>query len=298
MRDQVEIQADFSDLAKFIGSAEGWSETVATPYYMSDLLRSAHGIAAKAFDAETAAVATAGNGLGHMYEWGTAGINPAKDTPTLNPTSRAAKLWAHKLDGNGMNRKIDFVFRPSVVPVPLPVDTGTANEVQKPKHRFTFAARPWITEYGVPVVIKPKYSKVLFIPHYGMDGGVDERANIRGYTITPYAVTVTPGATNAGNFTRHWYAWWNSEGAAVIDETATKIVDGEMAAVIYSGTGAGRALRAYKGGVKSKTFTLQVADALAQAKAKMKAEEGTSSRARYLNEDLSDNLAALNGEAI
>lgn len=298
MRDQMDIQADFSELAKFIGSAEGWASEVDTPYYMADLLRSAHGIAAKAFDAETAAVAAAGNGLGHMYEWGTVGINPAKDTPALNPTSRAAKLWAHKLDGNGTNRKIDFVFRPSVVPVPLPEDIGTANNVQAPKRRYTFAARPWITEYGVPVVIKPKYAKVLFIPHYGMDGGVDERANIRGYSITPYAVTTVPGKTNAGNFTRHWYAWWNSEGAAVIDETIDKIVEGEMKAIIYSGTGAGRSLRTYKKGISTKAFSLQVADALAQAKATMKAEEGTSTRARFLNEDLSDNLAALNGEAV
>ena len=153
----VRFDADFSGLAEFIGSAEGWSTEVKTPYYISELLQAAHGATTKDFDREAAQVAKA-LGFTHMYEWGTIGVTRGQGH--LNPTTRAAKLWVHRLTGHGSNRKIDFGFRPSVEPVPQE-DIGGTHPLER-KH--VFHNKAMIAEYGVPVVIKPKWASVLVIP--------------------------------------------------------------------------------------------------------------------------------------
>lgn len=296
----VDIQGDFSQMAEFLGSAEGWSSAVDSPYYIVDLLRAAHGHATLAFDKETAIVAMStrdtNRSISHMYEWGTAGIN--EGDVRLSPNRREARLWIHKLGGAGANRSIDFIFKPSIANVPLP--EGDWDDLQSPKKRYTFKARPWITEFGVPVVIRPKAgSSGLFIPI--TDGvstssfaGDKQRREVDGFAFTPYAVTI-PGSKNAGNFSMHWAGWWNTEGSAIIDTTAREIVSGDMAATIKTGRGKGRALRSYTGGVASKAFSLEISNAKSQAYAQMKKLEDKGYRARDTQADLESNIGSMNG---
>lgn len=274
MRNQVRMDADLSQVAEFVGSAEGWAGYTETPYYIDDLLRAAHNVTAKEFDKETAVMATATGNLSHMYEWGTVGINPAPGKMRLNPTSKAAKLWRHNLLGSSKSKTIGFTFRPSIVSVPLPTarTSGIKGSSVKamPYRKHFFYARPWITELGTTVIIKPKYAKALFIPFYGNPSRyADQRSIKRGYVMTSHALKVTPGKTLAGNFTAHWYGWWNVSGREIMDTTAGAIVDGDSRAVIKT-SGKSRALRTYRGGNKANTFSLQVSAAKAVAQALMK----------------------------
>lgn len=273
----MELQTDLTELADFIGSAEGFAGEVDSRYYIDEVLRTAHAAASKVFDTDTAVVATATQSLNHMYEWGTAGINPAPGAPRLSPTSARAKLWRHRLTGGkSPNKGVDFIFKPSVVPVPLPTPrtSGISSGSVKvwPSRRHTFMARPWITEYGVSVQIKPKYAKALFIPLRGETTG-DPRAMRNGFIMTRNSVTVTPGKRLQGNFLSHWYGWWNSTGYAMINDHIEALAEKDMKTVVRASGKKGKAHK-YSKGAQTKQFTLRVQSAKAAAQAEMKSLSG------------------------
>lgn len=281
MRNKTELKANFDELADFLGSAQGWEESVKTPYYIGQLIEMAHGIAAQAFDTEAAVVARPLN-FTHMYEWGAIGINEGYQTPKLNPTSRAARLWAHRLAGTGSSRSIDFIFRPSVVDVPIPEHIATLPMKQRPKTKHKFMARPWIIEYGVSMTIRPKNSSVLMIPiepgteANGVGRYSNSRAVKRGYFMHPYPVKIGP-SKNAGQFTAFWNVWWNKEGRRIINETTDKVVNQQAAAIIQTGRGRGTMLSKYaKGKTLTKTFKMRVETAKAKANAESKVKASNS----------------------
>ena len=296
--ERIQFKGDFSQLAEFIGSAEGWSDSIKTPYFIGEMLKAAHSGAKKMFDKETAALAATGVlNISHMYEWGTAGINEGKGTPKLSPNSRLAKLWQHKLSGRGASRKIDFIMLPSKQPVPLPNTSGMtfAGKGKPPSRRYTFAARPWVTEYGIPTVIRPTAASALFIPANsdmkptGVGRYSNQRALARGYFMYPHPVVIRE-RKGTGQFTTHWHAWWNSEGKAIISEGMDKIVDGTARRNIYTG------LQRYSGIKKGslKAFNLEVANAKARANARMRVREAGILR-EFQKDTFEGNLAALEG---
>lgn len=286
IKNKVELKANFDELADFIGSAQGWGDRIKTPYYIGELIKAAHGIAANRFNTEAAAVAVP-LGFRHMYEWGTAGINPTDNSPSISPNSKYARLWIHRLTGQGANRGIDFTFRPSTVPVPRDPMLPTSSNHESKKH--IFFGKAWITEFGIPVVIKPKIAQALMIPI--RDGDVsalsgtrysNKRAADRGYFMYNNTVHV-PGSENAGNFSMFWQTWWNTEGKVVIDQTTSAIVDQNASAIIN--TGRVSSLGRYVGGKSlNKTFKLRVETAKAKAYAQSRLLEYPKTREWQLEE--------------
>lgn len=275
-RSPVDINFDFSDIATFVGQGEAFAGVVDSKFYIDEVLRKAHNVAAVDFNRETAAYAIATHAIDHMYEWGTAGINPAPGTPRISPTSKAAMLWRHKLTGgNSASKGIDFEFKPSLLPVPLPTARTAGisgqNIKQWPARRYTFAARPWITEYGVTLHIRPRYATVLFIPLRGEPMTSDPRAIKNNFIMTSHAVSVTPGKQLRGNFQTWWEGWWNKRGYGVMEKDIDLTVNGDMNTVIRATGTRGRA-HSYVGGARTKPFTLQVATARAKASAEFKAK--------------------------
>lgn len=266
----INWSVDLGELADFIGRSEGFSETIETPIYLDDILRAGHGVATKRFDQDFAAAAAATQQFNHMFEWGTTGINPAPRTPKLSPTSKAAKLWLHRLGGGQSSVKtIDFEFRASMVPVPLPTPrtTGIAHSwfagKRAPKRRHIFYWKAPISEYGMAVTIKPVYAQALWIPLKGR-GSNNPRAEARGFAMTSQPVRAVPGKRFAGNFSSFWQAWWTSAGYNVITEAARRAVDSDAKKII--GASGRRKARRYSS-TRTKGFSLQVSTARAEAKA-------------------------------
>lgn len=272
----IKVSGDFSQLAEFIGSFQGWEERIKTPYHIAQLLAAAHGQATQDFD-DAARHMAVPMGFTHMYEWGTAGVLEG-DGGSFNPMSQEARLWVHRLAGSGASRSIDFVFRPSHVEVPLPEEAENSDSEFS---RHVFTSKAWVTEFGVPVSISPRNAKGIFIGQSTLAGKQfsNEDARERGYMMFPGTVRV-PGSTNAGNFQGFWLQWWNTEGRTVINRVSQAIVEGGMSNIIKRGRGRGTALKTYAGGRSpAKTFSVQISTAKATAYTETKAWEGRMSGA-------------------
>jgi hypothetical protein len=278
----IKTTYDSAELAAFIGSSEGYLETLKTPVYLDDLLNYSHAKVTPQFDAAAAAYAMSTKNLGHVYEWGTAGINEG-GTMRLDPLSPGARLWHHLLRGRGSHRTIDFEFRASVVPVPPPdpdaagIDSNYANKLSGRKHIFYWKAP--MMEYGIPVVIKPKYAKALFIPLNGQYNGDNFDAK-RGFTMTTKAIQMVPGEKFRGMFSAFWEVWWNTQGEISMVNVARAVAEGDTSVIANSSMEA----RAYAKGGTKKTFMLSVSSSKATAKMKMAAAQakrrGTYKRRR------------------
>lgn len=300
-KNPVVMDGDFTELAKFIGSGQAWTEMVESPYYISELIETAHSQAKHVFDRE-AAVGAHGLGIKHMFEWGTVGVNEADGTPTLPPTSYAAKLWVHELKGRGKNRKIDFRFRPSAVDVPLPQNLNPSPVAgvptdKLPKKTHKFPGKAWVIEFGMPVVIKPKEENgVLFIPigNRLAEGGqsnlpIDKRSLARGYVLTRGPVWIRE-RHGTGRFTAFWFEWWESQGRAIIDQVTAAATYQGAERSIFRGVGT------YAGGrPKKQSFTLQVQNEKSKASALMRAREMGILR-RWQQEEFEENISFFRGD--
>lgn len=269
----IKLEIDTSEVADFIGRAEGLTEVIRTPIYLDDILRIGHFKAAEQFDIDAAAYATASQKLNHMYEWGTQGINEAPGMPLLPPTSPSAMLWRHKMTGGQTAEKgIEFDFRASRVPVPLPTPetTGIQEEYmtgnRKPSRRHIFYWKAPIMEFGIPVTIKPVYSQALWIPLKGNPMTQDTRAIKRDYIMTKKTVRMVPGQQFMGQFTKFWMTWWGGLGMGLINMAAQTGVDTDTATVMDE-AGKMRGVRLYSGGAQQRAFSLKVKSSRAQAKA-------------------------------
>lgn len=274
----IRLEMQTAELADFIGSTQGLTDVIQTPIYLDDVLRIGHAQAARHFDQETSAYAAATQKLNHMYEWGTTGINPAPNTPRLNPVGKNARLWNHKLaGGQRASKSIEYEFRASKIPVPLPTPrtAGIAKDAMagkvQPKRRHIFYWKAPITEYGIPVHIKPVNAQALFIPLRGNPQTSDRRSIKRNYIMTKNTVTMVPGASLAGQFTKWWVTWWGTKGLGVIDGAAAVAVNTDAEQTVAA-SGRPRAARRYSRGTKAKTFTAQVSTARAEAKARLLVE--------------------------
>lgn len=275
----IKWKADLSQVAAFIGTAEGFLDTLETPIYLDDLLKITHAKTSETFNQSAATYAAATKDISHVFEWGTVGINPAPGTAPLNPLNPLSRLWVHQFPGRGGKRSIDFEFRASRVLVPLP-NPNTSGldadflESKGPQRRHFFYWKAPIMEYGIPVEIKPKYAKALFIPLGGATSA-DPRASARGYAMTSQAITMVPGEKFAGNFTGFWVAWWTTYGYQEISLLTQKLVDGDADAVVADTQ---MEARRYVAGVTKKEFSLLVKDA--RAKARMEAAKRSRARRR------------------
>lgn len=237
MAKQIELKADFSALADMIGTVQGAARVLNDSKFMDLLITRAHSEAAIQFDADAAAYAVATGTLGHMYEWGTAGINTARATRRMDPLSQGAKLWRHTLTGTGSTKDAGFNFQPSVVPIPKPTTTATgvdrATLSTLKGGPYIFAAKAVIMESGTAVTIRPRGNNMLFLP-FGKEGPRNPKYAGKTYIWTRGPIRSVPGKTYAGNFSKFWLTWWNSEGDHVMTESIEQSVNMKMQTLLDS----------------------------------------------------------------
>ena len=77
----IKMKSDLSEVAAFVGAAEGYLGSIETPIYLDDLLRVTHAKTKEKFNADAAVFAATTQSISHAFEWGAAGINSAPGTP-------------------------------------------------------------------------------------------------------------------------------------------------------------------------------------------------------------------------
>ncbi len=269
MAKQIDLQADWGALAEVIGTVKGATKVLNDDKFMDLLLTRAHAEASVQFDGDAAAYAAATGTLGHMYEWGTAGINTGRTTRRMDPLSEGAKLWRHSLTGTGTVKEAGFTFQPSVVPIPKPTVKATgvprATLQMLRGGPYVFAAKAAIMESGTTVTIKPRGDNMLFLP-FGPDGPRNPKYAGKTYIWVKGPIYSQPGKTYAGNFSKFWLAWWNSEGERVMTESVENKVNMKMQTMLDS---AGRRMGNRPTKITQRSFKLDVSKAQANAERKM-----------------------------
>jgi hypothetical protein len=272
MPKQIELQADWSALAEVIGTVKGATKVLDDSRFMDLLITRAHTEAAIQFDGDAAAYAAATGTLGHMYEWGTAGINTGRTTRRMDPLSSDAKLWRHTLAGNGRTKEAGFNFQPSVVPIPAPTVKATgvprAQLALLKGGPYVFAAKASIMESGTTVTIRPRGDNMLFLP-FGPDGPRSSKYAGLTHIWTRGPIRSQPGKTYAGNFSKFWLAWWASEGEKIMSESIETAVDVKMRNLLDS---AGRRMGTRPTKMSTAQFKIDMSKAQVTAERKMYAE--------------------------
>lgn len=270
----LNLKADFSQLARLVGTVKGYSSAVESDIYINDLLKVAHQIAAKEFNAAVASVAIAASGtpksLSHMYEWGTIGINKGRTTRAMQPTNPDAMLWTHVMKGRGRAKTIDFKFRPSTVPVPQPTTAKTKvarkylDRLNGKQYKFHWKAP--VMEFGTTVHLKPNKAKMIFVPFYGKPKTRNAYDIKRGFLFHKGPLNSVPGKTVKGNFSSFWIGWWASAGAKSMKDNTKTAVALHAGKVIHTKAGTMRGVRSGKSGMKTWSYDVSVAAGIAKAK--------------------------------
>lgn len=271
MAKQIDIQADFGELASVLGTVQGAAKVLDDNKFLDLLITRAHAEASVQFDGDAAVYAAATGTLGHMYEWGTAGINTGRTTRRMDPLSSGAKLWRHKLTGFGATKEISFVFQPSVVPIPKP----TVSKTGVPKAElnkltggpYVFTGKAAIMEAGTTVTIRPRGNNMLFVP-FGNEASKNPDARRRGrnFIFTRGPINTIPGKNYAGNFSKYWLVWWNTEGERIMTESIQNAVEHKMKTLLDS---AGRKMGHRPQRMSARQFKLDVSKARALAEREM-----------------------------
>jgi hypothetical protein len=269
MPKQIELEADWSALSEMIGTVQGATKVLNDNKFMDLLITRAHAEAKVQFDGDAAAYAVATGTLGHMYEWGTAGINTQPTTRRMDPLSEGAKLWRHTLTGNGQVKEAGFNFQPSIVPIPKPtvkatgVDRATLSLLKGGP--YVFSAKASIMETGITVTIRPRGDNMLFLP-FGPDGPRNPKYAGRTYIWHTGPIRSVPGKTYAGNFSKFWLAWWNTEGDRVMTDSINDAVSRKMQTMLDK---AGRRMGSRPTKITSRSFKLDLSKAKAAAERQM-----------------------------
>lgn len=207
----IEMMVDMSALDEMMGVTFALGTIGKESRYMSDLMWAAFGITNGEFNREIVAYATASGRMGHMFEWGTIGINTSPSNMQLNPADPRARLWkpVFKFYGRGTSGTLDYKFQSSVGTVPKPPadKTGISQGVLNKLKNHIFWNKAFVMETGAPVTITPKANnkrQLLFVPNIWKG---DE-----GYTMYRKSTSPDISANTAGTFTAMWEVYWKGEG--------------------------------------------------------------------------------------
>lgn len=274
---------NIGQLAEGIGSYLGMMESLEQQQYMDTVLAKAFNQTEPLF---TAHAVTQGmrnpEQLGHMWQFGTAGITRGP-MRFADPAAAGARLWRAGMTGTGVQKTIRFTMEPATgyVPPLIEEETGVDQEVldhlkvNTGKQKYRFKNRAFVFESGVDVKLFPKHSKRLFIPikQEGIPTGYKgdrDKARERGY-VWAKSHTYSPGAyaDSRGAFTGMFGAWWAGPGAEFMEQNLSSQVEGDLATVAAGVGGTRRMTTAKATNIKSmiekgrrktrKQFTLMVA---------------------------------------
>jgi len=227
----VIINADFGNMAQAIGVISGIAK--GSKVYTSALVEMAEEAAEKEFNISADAFTMSTGQLRHVYEPGKNGL-PGYRLWTIRASTGAGGRRSGK-------RSVSFTFKSSKLKSPnTPESTGIPEGVfpagLRNKSRVPFFNRAFVLETGQTVTLRPKYSKVLFIPLWQevplpgrnkAEPQVDEHGRERWFRFSTKPTTFTPSKF-AGNFSSFWATWWETEGPAVVKRTTEKRAYGDI----------------------------------------------------------------------
>lgn len=196
----LNIRADTSQVEEVLGFIDGMSSSFTSTRFTGAVLKYTHSTLSKEFDVYMSGIAkTNPERYKHVYEWGQVGV-------------RKWQLWEHRLKGHGATRAAEWVWKPSIFPIPSPAQRARnpndpmsavpASIVKKLTKPYYFTWKAPIMEYDTPVTIRPKHAKQLFIPTFDSP---------RGYIFTDIAYNPKPGGDKTtGSFTAAWVNYWTT----------------------------------------------------------------------------------------
>lgn len=229
---RTKVVSNLEEIASIIGTFQGVSEAAQDERFINQILMKANERTLDKFNKKaaerSAAVKNLNRNFNHMYEYGVAGITPGTQTIS-DPTSQAARLWVFKSIGRGKAINTFVTFRDAVQPNPLPKQRPDLKKFNVPadvvsrmsNRRYVFRRRAEMTEYGQSVSIVPVRAKALIFP---------SRENEKGYgfwhkNMGPMENSLNGETKNGASkhkmaFTNYFLAWWDSEGADMVRQSA------------------------------------------------------------------------------
>lgn len=256
----IDFDADVGSVGYALGAIDGLVTSVDTSHYINAILVETHAQLARKFDTHMRVISASNpKGFKHVFEWNMVGI-------------LKGKLWRHHLRGYGRSRTATFDFAASKTPIPRPTPRSTGvsqKELDKlSKRRYVFRWKARIIEFGIPVDIRPKNAKRLFVPLRGQtpqfgNAKDRERAQQRGFVFAQSVHIDRPGGDAAGNFTTAWFGWWGSTAEQVTNSEILPRIEKKMDDIAtVRGTAASR-----RGRYAKKTLGLAWSAGKAQASA-------------------------------
>lgn len=227
-RPAVTIKHDLIEAGEALGAVAGMSSTVRTSRYTGAVLEYAHGEMAREFDQHMAIQAEMKPALyHHVFDWRDDGDNVSR------------QLWRHKLSGRGASREATFEWIAAKNPIPTPEQYKEMGEkrfalipdeelAKLSKRRYFFYWKAPIMEYGMSVRIKPRWSKVLFIP----TGNASRPFILRDQQV----LVDNPGGATRGAFTHQYTSWWSRQGKAVFERSVQRAVVEHLEESVRAGT--------------------------------------------------------------
>lgn len=219
---------NLESVGELLGALKAVEEGLEEDEYMEGIIKQAHGKAANAFNVAAAATASAGI-LKHVFEFGTTGIT-AGAAKYPDPTSPAARLWIHRLEGRGGQQDISYTFRPALNrnPKPTTESTGVPSKYLRKlsNRKYVFWNKAYVMETGQTVEIKSRQPHgLLFVPTPGNNAPKNHvmwNANRLG------PIKAQPGRTTRGTFTAFWMNWWGSQGGNIMEQDMRKTITSDV----------------------------------------------------------------------
>lgn len=211
----IQFKIDTEDIDSLVAASFAFDQIGRQSNYLQNLISASYAQTNEEFNREVVAFASATGALGHMFEWGTQGINRGKSSTRPNPMSEQARLWVNVFDPGRAISKLEFIYKPSVATVPKPTTkkTGIPSEVLKKLKTHVFEHKAFVLETGVAVTIKPKPENVrrlLFVPNLWKGE--------KGYQMYSKSTNPNVSEDTKGTFTIYWMNFWEGRGEAMIQE--------------------------------------------------------------------------------
>lgn len=214
---RVVMKVDMGPINDLIGTGFALDDIGRQSAYIMNLINASYYHANQEFNREVVAFAQTTDSLGHMFEWGTRGINTSRSNMRPDPFTERARLWNNHFHNGRKLSIINYTYKPSVGNVPKPTSrkTGIPGDVLKRLQYHVFWNKAMVMEEGIPVTIKPKpenESQLLFVPNIWKGE--------KGYSMYPRNTNPDISHTRKGTFTAYWSRYWMGPGMQDIQARA------------------------------------------------------------------------------
>lgn len=204
---------DLSGINDAIGLSLALEDIGRQSRYAQDLITCAYRHVDEDFNREAAAFAATTGSLGHMFEWGTLGINTGRSNMRPDPMSEKARLWKNEFKPGRKISSLQFKFKPSVAIVPKPTSrkTGIPSDILKRLKTHIFWNKAYVLESGIPVTVKPKPDnkrQLLFVPNLWKGE--------KGFSMYNRPTQPNVSAETQGTFNIYWLDFWEGRGEEMI----------------------------------------------------------------------------------